>query len=468
MAPQVGLTISGAAPARDVVASPYQAGDVLSYTFTVKSTSNVTANSVPVSGTFDAGFLPPAPGAPSSPNCRFNNLAAGASYNCTTAKHTLTAQDIDRGYFVPEASFSITASATPSLTKTVPFAGAAVALRDGLLAADISGTRSDVGRDLATQPYAAGELVPYSFNVANTGPLLEKVVPTAGNFSPFVPDGPGNCRYSALPAGQDYTCATPRHTVTAEEADQGFFIPKTTWEVSAAGQTTRTYEVDGGEMDLKVRDVQLAGTVTAAWKDADGDRFASAGDIALYTFTVGNAGNVALTGLSAPDAGISQDILAAGGTVTATREYVLTAADIAAGKLEAVSFEAGASNGAKPVAATVAGGELVLNLQPAQPATEPALTAQDLGEQAAPFDMGTLDKYRNGQKVTLKGLDYGQWYYVYLNKNSYRIGWLFPTTDNTVEFILPSGVKNGRDDVVVLDREGKQVSFDRLQVTPKG
>lgn len=463
VAPQVGLAITGTAPARDVVASPYQAGEALTYALTVKSTANVTANAVPVAGTFDSGFLPP-----TAPNCRFNNLAAGASYNCTTAKHVVTAADVERGYFVPEASFSITASSTPSLTKTVPFTGAAVALRDDLLAADISGARADTGRDLGTQPYAAGDSVPYTFTVANPSPLLEKVVPTAGNFSPFVPDGPGNCRYSALPAGQGYTCATPRHTVTGEEADQGFFVPRTTWEISAAGQATRTYTIDGGEVDLKVRDAQLAGTVTAEWNDADGSRFASVGDTVVYTFTVGNAGNVALTGLTAPDASISQDVLAVGGTVTATREHVLTEADIAAGKLGAVSFQASASNGAKAVTASVSGADVVLNLQPAQPATDPALAVKDLEGLTAPFDLGTLDKYRNGQKVTLKGLDYGQWYYVYLNKKSYRIGWLFPTTDNTVEFILPSDVKNGRDDVVVLDKDGKQVSFDRLQVTPKG
>ena len=172
VAPQVGLTITGAAPARDVIASPYQAGDVLTYTFTVKSTANVTANSVPVSGNFDAGFLPP-----SAPNCRFNNLAAGASYNCTTAKHTVTAADIERGYFVPEASFAITASATPSLTKNGAVHRRCGGLRDGLVAADISGARADVGRDLSTQPYAAGELVPYSFSVTNTSPLLKRWSP---------------------------------------------------------------------------------------------------------------------------------------------------------------------------------------------------------------------------------------------------------------------------------------------------
>ncbi|MFP5312792.1 MAG: exo-alpha-sialidase, partial [Actinomycetes bacterium] len=378
VAPQVGLTITGTAPARDVAANPYKAGDVLGYTFNVKSTANVTANSVPVSGNFDAGFLPPAPGAPSSPNCRYNNLAAGATYTCTTARHTLTAQDIERGYFIPEATFSVTASATPVLTKTVGFTGAAVPLRDGLVSADIVGSRNDQGRDLAAQPYGAGEAFPYKFDVTNTSALTEKVVPTAGNFSPFVPEGPGNCRYGVLPAGQSYSCTTPRHTVTAAEADQGFFVPASTWDVSAAGQSTRTYTVDGGEVDLKFRDPKLEGTVSAEWKDTDGNRYASAGETVTYTFTLGNAGNVSLANVSAPDAGISQERLAAGDSASATRDHVLTPADIAAGRLEAVSFDATANNGAKKVSTTVTGGGIRLDVQPEQPEAAPALTVQDL------------------------------------------------------------------------------------------
>ena len=50
--------------------------------------------------------------------------------------------------------------------------------------------------------------------------------------------------------------------------------------------------------------------------------------------------------------------LAAGGTLTATRKYILTAADIAAGKLEPVTFDATANNGAKGVSATVSGGAI--------------------------------------------------------------------------------------------------------------
>ncbi len=150
-------------------------------------------------------------------------------------------------------------------------------------------------------------------------------------------------------------------------------------------------------MDLKVREAKLEGTVAAEWSDADGDRFVSAGDTVTYTYTVGNAGNVSLTGLSAPDASISEPNLGVGGTVTATRGHVLTAADIAAGRLDAVSFDATAANGAKQVTATVTGGAVVLDLQPAQPETVPVLAVQDLDGQAAPFGLGTQDKYRNGQ-----------------------------------------------------------------------
>ena len=461
--PQVGLTVSGSAPARDVVASPYKEGDVLPYTFAVKNTSNVTANAVPVSGTFETGFLPP-----SAPNCRYNNLAAGAAYNCTTAKHVLTAAEIGRGYFVPAAEFTVTAAGNTALTKQVPFTGSAVPLRDGLLAGTITGARNDADRDLAAQPYAAGEQVPYKFTVNNTGPVAADFVPTAGNFSPLIPTGSGNCRWINLAAAGSYSCSTPRHAVTPQEAEQGFFVAESVWTVAAAGQSSREYRVDGGEVDLAVRNPKLDGTVSAEWTDNDGDRYASAGDSVTYSYRLGNAGNVALTGIAAPDAGISADTLGIGETVAATRVHVLTAADVEAGQLPASPFAATAANGSRTVRVEVPAEPVALRLQPAKPGTEPALTVQDFTGQVPVSDLGTKDKYRNGEKVTLRGLTHGQWYYVYLNKHSSRIGWIFPTTADTVEFLLPASVQNGRDDVVVLDSEGRQVSFDRLHVTPKG
>ena len=110
----------------------------------------------------------------------------------------------------------------------------------------------------------------------------------------------------------------------------------------------------------------------------------------------------------------------------------------------------------------------MLNRQPATPVSEPAAGKLNLASVGSPIDLQTGAKYAPGEKVVLQGLEYGQWYYVYLNKKTDRIGWLFPTMANTLEFVLPPGVGNGRDDVVVLDAAGAVVAFDRLQVTPKG
>ena len=462
-AQQVGLGITGTAPDRDVVNSPYNAGDVLSYSFAIRNTGTVTSNAVPTGGNFETGYLPP-----TAPNCRYNNLPAGSSYSCTTARHTLTADDISRGYFAPQATFTVTATATPSLTQTVVFNGSTVPLRDGLPAADITGQRGDAGRDLTLQPYAAGEQVPYTFAVTNSGPLTATVTPTAGNFSPLVPEGAGNCRWRNLAPAGKYSCTTPRHTVTQAEVDQGFFVPLTSWTLTAPGQSPRVVDVDGGEVDVVARNALLEGTATAAWEDSNDDGYAMPGEKVTFTYTLGNAGNVGLTGLEAPQMGMAEPVFAAGATVTRNLDYVLTAADVAAGELSAATFTATARNGAKSVQLNVTRSALALRAQPARPEVTPDLRTQDLDGQTAPTDLGTDAKYRTGQKMTLRNLEHGQWYYVYLNKSLVRLGWMFPGKDNTVEVILPDELKNGRDDVVVLDSLGRRVTFDRLQITPKG
>jgi sialidase-1 len=460
---QLGLGITGAAPDRDVINSPYNAGDVLSYSFTIRNTGTVTSNAVPTGGSFETGYLPP-----TAPNCRYNNLPAGSSYSCTTARHTLTAEDISRGYFAPQATFTVTAFATPSLTQAVAFNGSNVPLRDGLPAADITGQRGDAGRDLTLQPYAAGEQVPYTFAVTNSGPLTTTVTPTAGNFSPLVPEGAGNCRWRNLaPAGR-YSCTTPRHTVTQAEVDQGFFMPLTSWTLTAAGQNPRVVDVDGGEVDLVARNALLEGTATAAWEDSNDDGYATPGEKVTFTYTLGNAGNVGLTALEAPEMGMSEPAFAAGSIVTRSQDYVLTAADVAACELSAATFTATARNGTRSIQLNVTRSALALLAQPARPEATPDLRTQDLDGLMAPTDLGTDAKYQTGQKMTLRNLEHGQWYYVYLNKSLFRLGWTFPGKDNTVDVILPDELKNGRDDVVVLDSHGRQVTFDRLQITPQG
>lgn len=465
-AQQVGLTITGSAAARDVVANPYAVGEQVAYTLGVTSTSNVTAASVPVSGSFDSGFLPPA-----APNCRFLTLAAGAAYTCTTPRHIVTAADVAKGYFTPTATFSVTSTTDSTVTKTVTFTGAPVFLRNpaGIaLGASISGQRADSTRDLATNPYAAGEQLPYTFNVANTSPFVETVAPTSGNFAPLVPPGAGNCRWTNLAIGGSYACTTPRHLVTQSDADAGFFRATSAWTVTATGKTTVNYAIDGGEVDLKVRQPGLDGTVTPVLVDVDSDRFASAGDRIDVTRTLGNSGNVSLTGVIVSGATIPATALALGESATANESIVLTQAQVDAGQISVPGFSATARNGERSTSVTVDAATVALGARPAKPTTNPEVTKQKYNGRTSPIDLDLERKYRPGQLLVADGLEYGQWYYLYVNGTGQSLGWHFATLDDTVELILPANVKNGKDTLVVLDSGEHEVAFGDFHVTPKG
>ncbi|MFJ2662421.1 sialidase family protein [Arthrobacter koreensis] len=228
-----GVSISGTRTdtSRDLAANPYTAGQSITYSFTVRNNNAGTVTVTPTAGNF-------APlTAPGTGNCRYLSLAPGASYVCTTPAHTVTAEEAAQGYFVPDTTWAISGAASG----TDKVFGYPVALKSGIQApagslagVSITGSRDDAARNVVSDPYSAGETVSYRFDVSNTGPATAAVVPTSGNFSPFVPPGTGNCRYSALPAGAGYNCTTPRYTVTAVDVARGYFVPDTAWNVSGA------------------------------------------------------------------------------------------------------------------------------------------------------------------------------------------------------------------------------------------
>ncbi len=338
-----------------------------------------------------------------------------------------------------------------------------------VVGAYIFGARNDAGRDLASKPYTVGSTVPYKFRVYSTGNVTESVVPQSGNLQPFLPPGAGNCRFLSLGVWGNYLCGTPQHTVSAAELAQGFFVPSTVWQVTGSGAAAQNYTVTGDEVDLLVRDPKLGGSVVSSWNDVDGDRYASVGDTITYTYTLNNTGNVALSDLAAPAIGLSQPALAAGDSLTATSSYTLTAADIAARQLPALSVPVSAHNGTKTASVQLTEQPTTLKVQPAKPATDPVLDRQDLIGKTPPVDLGLgSGKYQAGQDVTIHNVQFGQWYYVYLNKRAYRLGWFFPSQQNTISFQLPDDVRNGMDSLVVLDSQGKQVTFGDFQVTPFG
>ena len=341
---------------------------------------------------------------------------------------------------------------------------------DATLGLDVVGSRTDTNRDLAVNPYGVGELVPYQFVVTSLSNVTSNVAPVSGNFAPLLPPAAGNCRWNGLSTWANYTCKTPRHAVTADELAEGFFVPVTTWEVTSTGMESKRFTFTGEEVDLMVRNPALGVTVGAGVvEDTDGDGFASAGDVASYAVQIQNTGNVPLTslGLAAGDLAFT-GTLAVGETTTGTVTHTVTEDDVTAAEVAGFDVLATASNGAKAASTTVLSPVLALDVDVATqaPTDEPVLSRDKLTGQP-PFDLGLGDlKYSVGDTVTVRGAAANEWGYLYLNQHGQRFGWFQADSEGTITFTVPEGTKNGKDALVLLDRNGNRVSFGTFHVTP--
>ncbi|WP_104087017.1 exo-alpha-sialidase [Arthrobacter sp. GMC3] len=361
------------------------------------------------------------------------------------------------------ATVSVNGTAAQAIVPTTITGGAT----ENIVGLQISGSATDTKRDLATHPYTVGEAVPYQFRVDSLSNVTAAAVPATGNFKPFIPaDGGGNCRYQALSVGGGYNCATPKHTVTTDELAQGFFVPLTTWIVSATGATTQNYTVTGKEVDLVARNASLVGTGTAAWNDVDGNGLANAGDIVTTTATLKNSGNVVLTDVTATGVGSPAATLTPGASVVFTSTRAVTADELAAGQVAASSIAASANNGAQTAAVELAVAALPLPVIASKPSGAPAVDRANLKGQP-PVDLGlNAGKYSVGDTVTVHGAPANQWGYIYLNQHGQRFGWFLADAQGTMTFTVPKGTKNGKDTLVLLDAAGAQVSFGTFHVTP--
>lgn len=269
--------------------------------------------------------------------------AAGAS---TTINLPVTVASTALGNQSLQPQFTSSTGKTSQVSVSAQITGEETA---GL---NILGQRTDTSRDLAVDPSVVGEKVPYSFRVNSIGNIAQWVAPTAGNFSPFAaspigqPSPAGNCRYSNLPAGAGYTCATPRHEVTSNELANGFFIPQTHWTSGRVGDNAIVdeYTITGQEVDLVDR--QPSFTVEASQQVAAEPALnssAKAGDWISYEVTVTNTGNVRLSDLEG--SGFSIQELDAGESKSATITRLRTGADASSRGAQEKSKIATARNG---------------------------------------------------------------------------------------------------------------------------
>ncbi len=326
--------------------APPLPGDIVTFSFVVRNTGNVSLNAVAIADALPGlsalsyGAWPGTPG----------SLDAGAAVTAT-ATYTLTAADIDSGHVDNTATASGTAPGGVGVT-------ANGAVRLDLPAT--AGLRLDkTGVQAHPAQATAGDTVTYTFVITNTGNVTLTGVTTADPLP-----GLSALSYGAWPgasgvlaAGQSVT-ATATYTTTQADADAGR-VDNTATVTGRAPDGSQTSAVDATTVAIPA-DPALALQKTAVGPSG----LPKAGDTVTYTFVVRNAGSLTVTGvqLTDPLPGLSTPVfgawpgaagtLAPNAQVTATATYQLTQADIDRGHIDNVATATGTAAGGRPLSTT--------------------------------------------------------------------------------------------------------------------
>ncbi|MCB0906356.1 MAG: hypothetical protein KDB63_04465, partial [Nocardioidaceae bacterium] len=192
--------------------------------------------------------------------------------------------------------------------------------------------------DLDANGQDAGDTIPYSFVVTNTGQVP---LTSVGITDPKVSSV--SCPSTSLAVGASMTC-TATYTITQADVDAGSVANTATVSGTPPTGAAVTAQASATKTIARTRSITLdkqSGAITDT--DANG---VDAGDTVAYTFLVTNTGNTTVTGLSISDAKVGSvtcpaTTLAPGASTTCTATYVLTQADVNAGTVSNTATAAG-------------------------------------------------------------------------------------------------------------------------------
>jgi uncharacterized repeat protein (TIGR01451 family) len=328
--PDSARVTAPASPSLTVVksASPndsdsFTVGRLVTYSFVVTNTGNVTLTDVTVhEGTFTGS------GTMSAPNCPTNTLVPGAQLTCT-ATYTVTQADIDAGSVTNKA----TATGTPPTGPDVDTPPSEVTIpgnQHPAITIVKSATPAMVSK--------IGTAVTYSFLVTNTGNVtLTHVTVHEGAFTGSGTMSPPVCPAGAasMAPGAEVTC-TAGYTVTQADVDAGSITNTAT----ATGTPPSGPDVVSPPSTVRIpinAAAKLGLVKTGRAVDLNGDRITNAGDRVDWTLKVTNLGTTTITDItvSDPSAGAVKcphTSLAPGASMTCTvLSHSVTAADAAKG-----------------------------------------------------------------------------------------------------------------------------------------
>ena len=296
------------------------AGQIVSYSFLVTNTGNVTLTAVAVTD--------PLPGL-SAVSCPGASLPPAASMTCT-ASYMVTQVDIDAGSIVNTA----TATGTPPT-------GAPVTKTSSATVDAPSGPAINVVKSASpTSVSAAGQIVTYSFVVTNTGNVTLSAIAVA---DPLPGLSAVSCPGASLVPAATLTC-TASYTVKQSDVDNG----------SIVNTATATGKPPVGPPVTKTGTVTVTATKSPAvkiTKSTTATTFSAIGELIPFTITALNTGNTTLTkvvitdpnavvGVCSPAAPAS---LAPGQSMTCAATHAVTQADLTARSISNTAYVAGES-----------------------------------------------------------------------------------------------------------------------------
>jgi uncharacterized repeat protein (TIGR01451 family) len=285
------------------------AGVLITYSYTVTNSGNVTLTSV--------GVTDPMSGL-SAISCPSTSLAPGTNETCT-ATYTTTQADVDRGSVTNTGTASGTPPTGPALTdhSTVTVPATRTPTIGLVKTASVGGYT------------APGTHITYSYKVTNTGNVTLTAV---GVTDPMAGLSAITCTSATLAPNATETC-TASYTTTQADVDRG----------SIANTGTATGTPPTGSAVTAQSSLTIPGTRTPTIglvKSASVTGFIAAGVAITYSYKVTNTGNVTLTavGVTDPMAGLSSitcptTTLAPAAVETCTATYTTTQADVDRGHI---------------------------------------------------------------------------------------------------------------------------------------
>ena len=305
------------------------AGDTITYSFTVTNTGNVTLNPVTVNDPKLGGAI----------TCPAGPLAPGASITCTDKTYALTQADVNAG----TVDNTATATGTPpsgSDVKDTDSTSTPVAPSPSI---NLVKTASAV-HDVNGNGIDDGDTIVYTFTVTNTGNVTLTNITVA---DPKV--GPVTCPSTPLAPGASVDCTPRTYTLTQDDVDHGSVdnTATVTGTTPAGGTVT---DDDSRTVDLpSTGSIQLSKSASSI-TDVDGNG-PDAGDTVTYSFQVTNTGNVKLNPVTVSDPKVGPVTCPAGGLEPDESfectdvVYTLTAADVANGAVDNTATATGTTPG---------------------------------------------------------------------------------------------------------------------------